>query len=234
MAYINLHGEEYIYGGTPAQFAAFVKDYGRRLAWGAPSPAYLYALYPPVFRLVLPNKATVLAWDSEELIEKDTLEVMFEYEVYYPLHAMESEWRPAKGFIKAVSLPSGKSILTVWTTLDRSHSDERKHVMQVWDHLKDKLNKLGLLQTSTDISGQEIQNSHNRNALRTLMMKVFDASDIRTLCFDLEIDYENLQGNKKVDKIRELIHYCERSGIIESLIGTCREERPKSVWPDPW
>jgi hypothetical protein len=175
-----------------------------------------------------------LAWDNAELIEKDALEVTFEYEVYYPLHGMKGEWHPAKGFIKAVSLPTGKSIIIVWTTLDRSHSDERQYVIEVWEHIKDKLSKLGVLQTDTAISDQETQNLHNRTTLRALMTSVFDVSDLKNICFDLGIDYENLEGNKKDDKIRELIKHCERSRVLENLVSRCQEKRPNSIWPDPW
>jgi hypothetical protein len=233
MAYINLHGQEYIYNGIPAQFALFVKEYGRRLAWGAPSPAYVPMNVPPVFRRVLPSGATVLVWDDVGSVHKDELEAMFEYEVLYPVYGNEREWRPAKGFIKVVSLPTQKSLLTVWTTLDRSHDSERKHLIDVWEHLKGELVKHGLLHINRDVNGQRARASlHGK--LRTLMENTFDLSEIEGICFDLAINYEDLGGSNRKSKIRDLIAYCERSGTLESLINKCRKERPNFTWPDPW
>jgi hypothetical protein len=232
MAYINLHGKEFIFNGTPAQFALFVKEYGRRLAWGAPSPAYVAMNVAPTFRRVLPSGATVLAWDDAATVDKDELEAMFEYEVLYPIYGAEGEWGRAKGFIKVVSLPTRKSLLTVWTTLDRSHESERKHLIEVWEHLRGELEKHSLLQTNRNVNEQR-ERVNRREKLRTLMENAFDLSEIEGICFDLAINCEDLSGSSRKSKIRELITFCECSGTLQSLISKCREERPNVTWPDP-
>jgi hypothetical protein len=51
------------------------------------------------------------------------------------------------------------------------------------------------------------------------------------LCFDLNINYENLPGDTLEDKTRELILYCRRKGILKALIEDCHHLRPNADWP---
>jgi hypothetical protein len=68
------------------------------------------------------------------------------------------------------------------------------------------------------------------SALRQLLIKCFNDSELRNLCFDLHIDYENLNGIGKEDKVRELVAYCDRHGRIPELVEECRRLRPKVSW----
>ncbi len=67
--------------------------------------------------------------------------------------------------------------------------------------------------------------------LRSLIADSFNKSELRSLCFDLDINFENLQGETLEDKSRELITYCKRQGRLEDLISRCRELRPQKNWP---
>jgi hypothetical protein len=58
----------------------------------------------------------------------------------------------------------------------------------------------------------------------------FSSSDIRDLCFLLSVDYENLPGNTKRDKARELILHMVRRGRDYELWKACRELRPNGPW----
>ena len=53
--------------------------------------------------------------------------------------------------------------------------------------------------------------------LRQTLTDHFDEGELRTLCFDLRIDYASLPGEGKADKARELVAYCERHGRIVEL-----------------
>jgi hypothetical protein len=46
--------------------------------------------------------------------------------------------------------------------------------------------------------------------LRQILATRFSESELRTLCFDLGIDYDDLPGQEKASKARELIAYLER------------------------
>lgn len=67
-------------------------------------------------------------------------------------------------------------------------------------------------------------------ALRQLLITLFNESELRDICFDLNIDYESLEGQGKSSKARELIRYVQRSGRTAELITLCRRLRPHADW----
>jgi len=68
--------------------------------------------------------------------------------------------------------------------------------------------------------------------LRRIFVSRFDEDELRTLCFDLDLDYDNLAGEGKAGKARELVGYLERHDRIPELIETGRELRPEIDWGD--
>jgi hypothetical protein len=67
--------------------------------------------------------------------------------------------------------------------------------------------------------------------IRKALAELFDLSELRTLCFDLSIDYDNLTGEDKTTKIISLIGYLDRRGQLDSLVTYGRKERPQFPWP---
>jgi hypothetical protein len=59
----------------------------------------------------------------------------------------------------------------------------------------------------------------------------FDEGELKDLCFRLGVDYENLAGACKKDKVRELVKHCDRMGTMADLLEKCRVLRPKVEWP---
>ena len=74
-------------------------------------------------------------------------------------------------------------------------------------------------------------NREERNELRLLLDKHFDDGELHDLCFELEIEYENLPGAAKKDRVRALVSYCERHVCLEELLAACHHLRPKADWP---
>jgi hypothetical protein len=68
--------------------------------------------------------------------------------------------------------------------------------------------------------------------LRQILTDHFDDGELRTLCFDLRIDYQSLPGEGKADRARELIAHCQRHGRMADLIDRCGQLRPNVAWPD--
>jgi len=66
----------------------------------------------------------------------------------------------------------------------------------------------------------------NLIALRQTLTSFFDMSELRTLCFDMRIEFEELYGQNKSDKARELVATCVRHGRAGELATRCRELRP--------
>jgi hypothetical protein len=64
--------------------------------------------------------------------------------------------------------------------------------------------------------------------LRQILVTHFNVSELRTLCFDLGINYDDLDGQGIGDKARELVAYFERREDTVRLEQECRKQRPKA------
>lgn len=64
------------------------------------------------------------------------------------------------------------------------------------------------------------------NKLLQSLIELFSEQELRDLCFELRLDYENLEGSAKKDKARELINYFFRRRRLNVLITVFREHRP--------
>jgi len=69
-----------------------------------------------------------------------------------------------------------------------------------------------------------------RNNLATKIGKHFSSDNLKKLCFHLTIDFDNLPGEAKVNKVIELIAYCSRRGLTNQLIDALQNERPNVDW----
>lgn len=69
-----------------------------------------------------------------------------------------------------------------------------------------------------------------RVKLRQNIVAFFNDSELRDLCFDMNVDYESLKGENKADKARELVAFCERRQSMPDLVARCQELRPKVEW----
>lgn len=79
---------------------------------------------------------------------------------------------------------------------------------------------------------QENQLQYFSDLLRILTER-FNLSDLQTLCFYLDVDYENLSGASKIDKSRELLVYLKRYNQINALQTAVQKIRPDVKWPTP-
>ena len=71
----------------------------------------------------------------------------------------------------------------------------------------------------------------DRSLLRRLLVLVFSYEELRTLVFDSGIDFDEVAGETKTGKIRELILYAERYHKMNKLIGAAQQARPDVDWP---
>ena len=66
--------------------------------------------------------------------------------------------------------------------------------------------------------------------LRIILTSKFNQSELKNLCFDLGIDYDDLPGETKSDKARELIEYLDNRDQISRLIEVLKSRRPDISW----
>jgi formylglycine-generating enzyme required for sulfatase activity len=70
----------------------------------------------------------------------------------------------------------------------------------------------------------------DRSKLLEAMTETFGEGDLRTLCFELGLDYDDLPAGGRSDKARDLILLCERTGRLDELLTLCRQKRPHIDW----
>jgi tetratricopeptide (TPR) repeat protein len=67
-------------------------------------------------------------------------------------------------------------------------------------------------------------------ALRDLLVRHFNLEELRTLCADVGVDYDNLGGEGKEARARELVKYLNRRGRLPQLIRAGAAARPDAPW----
>lgn len=68
--------------------------------------------------------------------------------------------------------------------------------------------------------------------LRDALSAGFNLDELQSLCFELGIDYENLGGQGKAGKTRELVGYMDRRGRLEDLARAAARMRPDLAWDE--
>ncbi len=74
--------------------------------------------------------------------------------------------------------------------------------------------------------------SYGTRPLRETIDQCFNTEELRTLCSDLKVEYDNLPGEGKSSKARELVGYFLRRNRILDLLQVCEKERPNVSWRD--
>ena len=70
----------------------------------------------------------------------------------------------------------------------------------------------------------------NKQKLRKALEASFNVDELKTLCVDLGVEYENLGGEGKEGNIRELVELMDRTDRTCDLIKLCEERRPHINW----
>jgi hypothetical protein len=67
--------------------------------------------------------------------------------------------------------------------------------------------------------------SPDPSALRQVLTRRYNLEELRTLCFDLDVNYDSLGGEGLDGKVRELIAYMHRHGELVRLVSAIRKDR---------
>ena len=60
----------------------------------------------------------------------------------------------------------------------------------------------------------------------------FSEEEIRTLCFQMGVEYDDLPGEGRPGKARELVKWCDYRDRADELALICLSERPDVDWGD--
>jgi hypothetical protein len=130
-------------------------------------------------------------------------------------------------------------LVQVWKVLpngvELGFGEGRVEVFAVWkreEWVTEILKARGRVTTASEIektSDGTVLDLDQAGIRRNLTFSL-DESELKTLSFDLGVDYEALAGGTKVEKARELIVTCERQGLLSKLLKECSERRPHVHW----
>ncbi len=73
--------------------------------------------------------------------------------------------------------------------------------------------------------------SRHRTQLRQILVDRFDEGELRTLCFELDVKYEDLPVWGRANKVTALIEYLERRERLADLVKVGRRMRSDVSWP---
>jgi hypothetical protein len=71
------------------------------------------------------------------------------------------------------------------------------------------------------------------NELRDLRKEInihFNLEEIRVICFDLPVNYEEISGESKSSTIINLIDYCKRHNKLDDLVMICSDHNKNFNW----
>ncbi|MBX3057898.1 MAG: hypothetical protein KF770_15640 [Anaerolineae bacterium] len=72
---------------------------------------------------------------------------------------------------------------------------------------------------------QRVQLVHN-------LTTFYDLGELRDLCFELAVHYQNLSSDTLNGKALALVEYSTRHNLLAQLVGLCRQQRPHAAWWD--
>lgn len=72
----------------------------------------------------------------------------------------------------------------------------------------------------------------DRRKLTRVLLEQFNEEELRDLCFELVLDYENLAGSGKSVKVRSLIQYLQRRNRLPELLDLLKKVRPRIDFDD--
>src|SRR5690606_37552061 len=86
---------------------------------------------------------------------------------------------------------------------------------------------MNVMVESRPLAGSEVNNQTLWHALN----EGYNDEELRDLCFELSIDYENLAGDTRSAKARELVLYARRHDLTAALVERVMAGRPHLLVP---
>jgi hypothetical protein len=112
-------------------------------------------------------------------------------------------------------------------TLLRSLKDELRlrHVITTFRNPDDLAAKVVLDLHNLFHRRSEAPAAQTPASLLAALTSSFDLEELRTLCFELDINFDDLRGEGRAAKARELVLFAHRHGKSEALAALIREKR---------
>ena len=72
----------------------------------------------------------------------------------------------------------------------------------------------------------------NSVTLREKMISFLSIEEVKSICFDLGVDHENLEHDKKSSLVRTLLEHAQRRGLVDEVRSRCGKVNPTIDWAD--
>lgn len=72
----------------------------------------------------------------------------------------------------------------------------------------------------------------NKVELSKLIRQHYSLEEFKSLCFELQVAYDDLPGETLTNRVEALVEYLERRGRVPHLLALVKQERPHITWPD--
>lgn len=114
----------------------------------------------------------------------------------------------------------------------KPHPADSAHNKELQEQLETALRRVTYLKAPAVLGATEdtIPTQDYLKKLRQILVNRFNVSDLRDICFELEVEFEDLGGESKKDKARELLDYLKRRERILDLVRTGERLRPDIHW----
>lgn len=111
---------------------------------------------------------------------------------------------------------------------------DRDHLDDVEARLTAVERKTAWMPDRTDTGRLRHMNQEKARRTAYLIDKHFNENELRELCMDFQLDYENIEGETKKEKALELTMHFHRRNTLEVLISWLGGDgmRPGVDWPD--
>jgi hypothetical protein len=81
-----------------------------------------------------------------------------------------------------------------------------------------------------DLSNQTQRLVPDLRGLRAELISHYNLAELETLCFDLDVDWDDIVGPDKASKTRNLIEYLRRRDALQRLLKMLQTQRPNVDW----
>jgi hypothetical protein len=84
----------------------------------------------------------------------------------------------------------------------------------------------------TDTGKLRSQQTKKANETLKLMNIYFNIDELHDLCFELQVDFDNLPCERKIDKIKGLVGLFYRQNLLDVLVNWLEGVKPNVNWPE--
>ena len=86
--------------------------------------------------------------------------------------------------------------------------------------------QFGSTKVATPVEALSASDDSFTTELYQILRERFNLEELRTLCFELRVEYDDLPGEGRAAKARELVRFMQRTDQLDYLWATIQQNRP--------